>query len=84
MSGEISMARRWLRDFITVPFQRRSRLELAFTPTSRRQRIHVQLVLSTAQDKEGKIGQVLANYTLHPSPGIGLGADFVRRLARRG
>jgi hypothetical protein len=28
--------------------------------------------------------QVLPNNTLHPSPGVGLGADFVRRLARRG
>lgn len=25
-----------------------------------------------------------ANYTLHPSSGIGLGADFVRIFARRG
>ena len=24
------------------------------------------------------------NYTLHPSPGVGLGADFVRTFARRG
>ena len=24
------------------------------------------------------------NNTLHPPPGVGLGADFVRRLARRG
>ena len=24
------------------------------------------------------------NYTLHPPSGLGLGADFVRRLARRG
>ena len=27
---------------------------------------------------------MLANNTLHPPPGVGLGADFVRRLARRG
>jgi len=26
----------------------------------------------------------LPNYTLHPSPGVGLGADFVRTFARRG
>jgi hypothetical protein len=24
------------------------------------------------------------NYTLHPTPGVGLGADFLRKLARRG
>ena len=25
-----------------------------------------------------------ANYTLHPSQGVGVGADFVRTFARRG
>jgi hypothetical protein len=27
---------------------------------------------------------VASNNTLHPSPGVGLGADFVRTVARRG
>ena len=30
------------------------------------------------------MSQVRSNYTLHPSTGVGLGADFVRTFARRG
>jgi hypothetical protein len=45
----------------------------------RRRMLHgQQSTYEATQDKKPP------NYTLHPSSGIGLGADFVRRLARRG
>ena len=56
----------------------------AFTTGSRATSLSSLPVCTRPEIPRCGVRGLMANYTLHPSSGIGLGADFVRTLARRG